>query len=804
MEFKEYKINAAPKVSCYHCGESCQSEIVHFDAKEFCCAGCKTVYDLLKENSMCTYYNMNENPGISQGKFIHSVKFDYLDNENISSKLVLFSDENQVHITFFIPKIHCSSCIWLLENLHRLNPGIVSSNVNFLRKEATMIFNPKLVKLSEVATLMGYIGYEPLINLNDLEEKVEKKTNNNQVLKIGLAGFCFGNIMMLSFPEYFAFGNFYDQKNLSHFFAYLNLCLALPVFFYSASEFFVSAWRSLRYRYLNIDTPISLAILVTFSRSIYEILSQTGPGYMDSMSGIVFFMLLGRYFQTRTYETLSFERDYKSYFPVGVTVKKENGREVNIPVSELKKGDRILIRNNELIPSDSILMSIQAHVDYSFITGESAPVKKVAGELIYAGGKQLDGAVELEVINSTSQSYLTQLWNRDQAEAIISANQTFVDKINKYFTFVVLSTAIFAGVFWLVNDSSKALNALTAVLIVACPCGLLLTTTFANGNILRILGRNKFYLKNAGVIDNLAKADTIIFDKTGTITNGSAVEFVGPRLSETIKNAISSLAAQSSHPLSRIIYENFSSNKKLEVNEFKELPGKGILGIVRGKNIILGSEFLITGSEKSSNNFSTKVFLMIDGNVIGYFNFKNAYRPGLNQLVNSLKKDFDLKLLSGDNDAEKENLEIIFGENATLLFNQKPDDKMQFVQNLRKRNRQVIMIGDGLNDAGALQQSNIGIAVSDDTNNFSPACDAILDGSSFDKIPAFIQLAKSGKKVIIATFIISLIYNIVGLTFAVQGILSPVVAAILMPASSISIVLLTTFSTSLIARFKKL
>lgn len=804
MEFEEYKPRAASKLACYHCGESCQSEIVHFDAKDFCCEGCKTVYDLLKENSMCTYYNLNENPGISQGKFIHSVKFDYLDNENISSKLVLFSDENQVHITFFIPKIHCSSCIWLLENLHRLNPGIVSSNVNFLRKEATLIFDPKLVKLSEVVTLMAHIGYEPLINLNDLEEKAEKKTNNNQVLKIGLAGFCFGNIMMLSFPEYFAFGNFYDQKNLSHFFAYLNLCLALPVFFYSASEFFVSAWRSLRYKYLNIDAPIALAILVTFSRSIYEILSQTGPGYMDSMSGIVFFMLLGRYFQTRTYETLSFERDYKSYFPVGVTVKKENGREVNIPVSELKKGDRILIRNNELIPSDSILISIQAHVDYSFITGESAPVKKVAGELIYAGGKQLDGAVELEVINPTSQSYLTQLWNRDQVEATISANQTFVDKINKYFTFVVLSTAIFAGVFWLVNDSSKALNALTAVLIVACPCGLLLTTTFANGNILRILGRNKFYLKNAGVIDNLAKADTIIFDKTGTITNGSAVEFVGPRLSETIKNAISSLAAQSSHPLSRIIYENFSSNKKLEVNEFKELPGKGILGIVRGKNIILGSEFLITGSEKSSNNFSTKVFLMIDGNVIGYFNFKNAYRPGLNQLVNSLKEDFDLKLLSGDNDAEKENLETIFGAKSTLLFNQKPDEKMQFVQNLRKNNHQVMMIGDGLNDAGALRQSNIGIAVSDDTNNFSPACDAILDGSSFDKIPAFIQLAKSGKKVIIATFIISLIYNIVGLTFAVQGILSPVVAAILMPASSISIVLLTTISTSVIARFKRL
>ncbi len=804
MEFKEYKINESQKVACYHCGESCQSEIVHFDEKEFCCDGCKTVYDLLKENSMCTYYNLNENPGITLGKVINSGKYDYLDNENISSKLVRFSDENQVHITFFIPKIHCSSCIWLLENLHRLNPGIISSNVNFLRKEATMIFDPKLVKLSELATLMAHIGYEPLINLNDLEEKTEKKTNKNQVLKIGLAGFCFGNIMMLSFPEYFAFGNFHEQKNLSHFFGYLNLFLSLPVFFYSASEFFVSAWRSIRYRYLNIDAPIALAILVTFSRSIYEILSQTGAGYMDSMSGIVFFMLLGRYFQTRTYETLSFERDYKSYFPVGVTVKKENGKDVNIPVSELKKGDRILIRNNELIPSDSILMSIQSHIDYSFITGESAPVKKVAGELIYAGGKQLDGAVELEVINPTSQSHLTQLWNQDQAEEIISAHQTFVDKINKYFTMVVLSTSVLSGAFWLMNDSSKALNALTAVLIVACPCGLLLTTTFANGNILRVLGRNKFYLKNAGVIDQLAKTDTVIFDKTGTITHGSTVDFVGPKLSEDELDMITSLAAQSSHPLSRKIYDQFSTNKKFHVSEFEELLGKGIRGIVDGKYVILGSEFLVTGNEKSKDNLSTKVFLMIDGEVIGFFNFKNAYRPGLNQLVKSLRKDFDLKLISGDNDAEKENLETIFGEKSTLLFNQKPDEKMQFVQNLRESNHQVMMIGDGLNDAGALRQSNIGIAVSDDTNNFSPACDAILDGSSFDKIPAFIQLAKSGKKVIIATFVISLIYNIVGLAFAVQGILSPVVAAILMPASSISIVLLTTVSTSVIARFKRL
>jgi Cu+-exporting ATPase len=793
-----YKKEKAKTVACYHCGETCRTEITFVEDKTFCCEGCKLVYELLKDNSLCTYYTLNSTPGNSPDHELVR-KFEYLNDDGINKKLIRFKDGNQAHVTFYIPKIHCSSCIWLLENLHKLNKAVYSSTVNFLKKETIIVFDVTAISLAEVVALLAQIGYEPLINLSDLENKPETFERKNTIVKIGLAGFCFGNIMMLSFPEYFSFGNFRELGDLRNFFGYLNLFLSLPVFFYCASGFFVSAWKSIRYRYLNIDAPIALAILVTFTRSLYEILSQSGAGYLDSMSGIVFFMLLGRYFQDKTYAALSFERDYKSYFPVGVTIKKKDDTESNHPVTTLKKGDRIIIRNNELIPCDSVLHNKSTHIDYSFITGESSPVKKQPGELIYAGARQLDGAIELEVINPTSHSYLTQLWNQKRPDQRDQAESSFVDNVNKYFTMVVLTIAVLCFGFWSFTDIERGLNSLTAVLIVACPCGLLLTSTFVNGNIIRIMGRNKFYLKNAAVIDNMSKLDTIIFDKTGTITQGISVNFIGSELSDYDSQLIASLAAQSSHPLSRKISEYCVSEGKMEVREFEEIPGKGIKAYVDGKFIILGSEHFITGTVAKERDLLIKTYVMVNGEVIGFFRFSNTYRQGLPELVKRLGSEYTLKLLSGDNAAEKQTLQKILGGEVELLFNNKPDEKMNFIKGLKSKGHRVVMIGDGLNDAGAFIKSDVAIAVSDNTNSFSPACDAILDGSAFHRLADFLSFAKTGKQVIAITFVISLAYNIIGLSFAVQGILSPVIAAILMPVSSISIVLVATISTNLIA-----
>lgn len=791
--------------TCYHCGEDCDAHI-HIAEKAFCCDGCKMVYEILNENDLCKYYDISKTPGIqAKGKFIKG-KYAYLEDDQVRQKLISFSNGKESRVSFHLPQMHCSSCIWLLENLHKINTNVISSQVNFPKKEISILYNEQEIALRKVVELLDFIGYEPQIHLSDLEDKKPVAFHHKQIYKIGIAGFCFANIMMLSLPEYFSDGIIHEQ-GLKSYFSYIILFLSLPVFFYSAAEFFVSAWKGFQARFLNIDAPIALAILITFVRSVYEIISGTGAGYLDSMSGIVFFMLVGRYFQNRTYDTLSFERDYRSYFPVSVILIKDEKQTV-IPVSNIKVGDRICIRNNELIPTDGILFRGSANIDYSFVTGESAAIPKVLGEVIYAGGKQVGSSIELEVIKEISQSYLTQLWNNDTFKKSENDNGSFIHTVSKYFTIVLLALALGGFLFWAQSDLSRAMNALTSVLIVACPCALLLSSTFTNGNILRIFGRNKFYLKNSDAIEKLKNIDTIVFDKTGTITqnNGAVVHYEGRKLMDHNNQLVRSLVMQSSHPLSKSILENLEYAVPLDVKNYQEYPGKGIKGTVDGVVVKLGSSDFIIGknSRNESGSNSSRVFLTIGDIHYGHFTIHNKYRKGLKEVIRSLEKQFTLSVLSGDNDAEKETLRTIFNKQTSLKFQQSPTDKLNYIKDLQSEKHKVAMIGDGLNDAGALKQSDIGISVSDDLNNFSPACDAILDGSRFNDLKTFIDFAKASQHVIIASFILSLLYNVIGLWFAVSGTLSPVVAAILMPVSSISIVLFTTGTSSMIAKIKGL
>jgi Cu+-exporting ATPase len=796
-------------VHCFHCGEECKEEAQKFEQHTFCCQGCKLVYEILSENDLHSYYKYNSSPGFSPKKDQRPDRFGFLDDISVKSKLQQFSDGKTALVTFYIPQMHCSSCIWLLENLNSLIPAVIRSQVNFVKRSLSVTYQENKLSLRELVLVLSKVGYEPHLDMTDLEGRGKEKKDRSVTFRIGVSGFLFGNIMLFSFPEYFSLSDQIDP-GFNKVFSYLNLALSIPVISYCSFPFFHRAWNSIQQKFLNIDFPIAVGIAVMFVRSLVEIISGIGPGFLDTMAGLIFFMLVGRAFQDKTYKTISFERNYKSFFPISVMIRKQGkGEEVSVPVSELEPEDHAIIRNHELVPADAILLKGKAHIDYSFVTGESALHEKKAGDLIYAGGRQVGEAVELRIVRGVSQSYLTQLWNQDVFTEPSSKHsfQDLVNRISHYFTITILFIAISGWLFWLAEgDVSKAWSAFTAVLIIACPCALAISSPFTLGNIIRIFGRRKFYLKNVSVIEKLSKIDTIVFDKTGTLTqrDSSSVNFIGTPLSDEEASMISTLVKQSSHPLSIIIYNNLDQKSNLILDKFMEVPGAGLEAEIHNVKLKIGSKIFVNSSSPDDPLNRSRVYVSFDGTLRGYFELANKYRPGISQLVDSLKKSkFKLEILSGDNDGEKNYLESIFGSETSFRFDQSPLNKLEAIRDLQSRGRKVLMVGDGLNDAGAIKQSDVGISVSDDVNNFSPASDGILSAESFCKLNRFLSLAKKSQKIIIVSFCISLLYNIIGLYFALQGNLSPLFAAILMPISSVSIIVFTSGITNLIAHSKK-
>lgn len=801
-------------LTCYHCGETSPSDSIHLDEKIFCCEGCKIVYEILNEKNLCTYYDLNTSPGKTQKNLLLKNKYEYLDDEELTTKLLDFSDGKVSTITFFIPQMHCSSCIWLLENLFKVDANILQSRVNFIEKKLSLSFRSDKISLREVVELLAFIGYEPQISFEDVEKRAKVSVNKKLYYKVGVAGFGFGNIMLLSFPEYLSID--VSSESLRTTFSYVIFLLSLPLFFYCGSEYFISAFKGLRKKYVNIDVPLSLGILALFGKSSYDIFAYGSPGYMDSLAGLIFFLLLGKIFQNKTYDVLNFERNYKSFFPISVTIKK-SGEEKTIPLSQLKIGERIVVRNGELIPADSILFNGEGNIDYSFVTGEASPVQKVVGEMIYAGGRQTGSSIELEVLKEVSQSYLTQLWNNFQTKSGAEFSFTGIaNSLSKYFTFVILLIASVAFFYWIRIDTNIAITSFITVLIIACPCALAMSTPFTLGNTLRIFGKNDFYVKNIRVLEDIANIDTIVWDKTGTITKAgeTEIEFSGESLSDEEKVMVKSLVRNSNHPLSKKIFASIENSIFSKVENFSEIVGQGITGEIGGQKIKIGGETFFNLKHKREDEttifeampvpVSSEVYLSINDVIKGKYKIQNKYRDETDFVIKQTQKIYDSYLLSGDNETEKSFLVKLFGSEERVFFKQSPVAKLNFIKKLQSGKKKILMLGDGLNDAGALAQSNVGISISEDILNFTPASDAILNAKMLKNLPTFLNFTTVSLKIIYASFFISILYNIFGLYFAVQGLLSPLLSAVLMPISSISVVVFTTITTTFFAKRKGL
>lgn len=754
----------------------------------FCCDGCHIVYELLDNADLCSYYDRADRAGISMRLTPDISAYDVLDDPAVQRILIDFRKDNILTVTFAVPTIHCASCVWLLERLPQLDCGVRSATVDVIRKTVRVVLDTGVTSVRSVAVLLAQVGYAPAISGERPNESVRADLRT-LYLRLGVAGFAMGNVMLFAIARYLA-GPSEVPTSIITTFNSISLILSVPVLLFSAAPWFISSMQALRNRALNLDVPVALGIAALFVRSVIDITTGFTEGFLDSFNGLVFFLLIGRLFQQKAFDAVSFDRTWRSFFPLSVRRVKAGIAET-VSVSNIHPGDILEIRHGEVIPCDSVLTDSVAYVDYSFVTGESIPVELTSGSMLFAGGRVAGSALRCTVVKDVSHGYLASIWERLGTRKPRMTMAKLSDRFGMVFTIGAISLAVIAAIVRL-PDWSLTMSVFSAVLIIACPCALTISSPIALGTAMGRLARRSIYLRNVSIFPELARTDTVIFDKTGTLTQSSpTVQSYGSELSDWQAVAIASVASQSTHPMSRMIVRSLPKVNLMEVSLVDEVPGGGVKGQVAGHNVMIGSyDFVKEGADILQHDLyirDANVFAAIDSKVVAAYTFNPVERTGICETLITLSRKYCLQLLSGDTQHHQPLFSALFGP-SNAHFGCTPVDKVEHIEKEQRKGRHVLMVGDGLNDAAAMNAADAAIAVTDETATITPSCDVIMSADSIVNLPALLDVSRKLQYVTGLNFMVSVVYNIIGLTMAVLGILGPLAVAILMPLSSLSVI----------------
>ena len=768
---------------CRHCGNPCDAGQVINDAGTFCCHGCASVYQLLEAHGLGEFYALDDAPGVSQQRHgSDRQRFAALDDAAVAQRLIEFQNDERAIATLSLPEIHCASCVWLLEQLWRFDAGVYRAEVDLLRRTVRVEFDPRGTTLRAIAEQLTALGYEPALESEATPHAIPAG-RRRLYLQLGVAGFAFGNIMAFSLPRYFNGGPI--DPMLQRTFDVLNIVLSVPVLTFSASDYLRAAWNAVRGRRITLEVPVAIGLMVLFVRSVADIADGQSAGYLDSFSGLVFFLLIGRLFQSRAFDAIAFDRTYRSFFPLSVRVERHGQLEIR-SIDQVVPGDVVVVRPGEIVPADSQCLDERGALDYAFITGEDALVGVAFGDPVRAGGRAALSTLRVQVVREVSHSQLARLWNNPLfGRAKTSWLLTMAGQFGLWFLIGAMALAVGGAIAWL-PDTRMAATVATAVLIIACPCALTLAAPITLGTAMGLLGRYGLYLKQPAVVLDLSRIDRVLFDKTGTLTTGRGlhVDALHGLDAETWMR-VRRLAAASMHPASRALAASGPAAGVVEA--VQELPGLGITGRVDGLVIAIGaSGFVANATGCASDLPGDRTFVGVRPDRLGWVRFSSSPRETIEETVAVLAEDRDLWLVSGDNDREASQWRPFFRN--SMWFRQSAAAKLALVERAQADGHHVLMVGDGLNDAGALKAADVGLAVSDDTACIVPSCDAVIAGDRLDRLPAFLRYASHARVVIWTCLALSMLYNVFAVGLALRGDLTPLASAILMPASSLAVI----------------
>ena len=808
----------ADPMCCFHCdlpnpSGSKVTAVIAGVTRNFCCHGCKSVCEAIHASGLEGFYKRTPDGAVLGPPPEIPKQLGLYDIDEVQEEFVDSLEESR-EINLLVEGIHCAACVWLIENSLRSLPGVEKAEVNLTSRRLKLRWHNDRVRLSQIMQRLGDVGYAAVPYDPQLAEDSLKHQNRYLLYRMAFAGFAMMNLLWISIALYSGA----DRGEFRGMFHWVGFALATPTLLYSGYPFFRAAWTGLRQLHLSMDLPITIGAGVTYLYSVFVTISGSAVGdvYYDTVVNFLFVILVGRYLEAISKrQALASTQRLLDLQPRVATVIREE--EELVPIRSVKAGEQVLVRPGESIPVDGVVTEGSSSVDESMLTGESEAVSKTPGDSVSAGTINNNGALLIQVEGLLKNTALGRIIHLvEEAQASKAPIQCVADRIVPWFVAITMGLATLTFIWWLRTDFELALMASTAVLIITCPCAFGLATPLSIAVASGLGARAGVLVKNGEVLETLSSISHFVFDKTGTLTEGrmaiSSIHMVGSiwrpgeKPSEEVGELLSNLASAerySEHPVATAVLDCAEMTgivSKQTVDEFQSKPGLGISGLVEGHRVVAGTpawmdqcqiervaDLDLVQQELDKQGIGS-LRCAIDGKELALLALEESLRSDAAELIADLKRDgMQLTMLSGDRRHTAEALARRLG-GMEVLAEVLPQDKDREIARLQAGGHKVAMVGDGVNDAPAMVRADVGIALSSGTDVSIASADIILIGSELKDVRLASALSRRTLRTIRQNIGISIIYNLIMVPLAMAAFITPLVAAISMPISSLLVI----------------
>jgi Cu2+-exporting ATPase len=801
--------------ACFHCGQAIPERdvvlrAINSEEREFCCHGCASVCEVIYEAGMESFYQRTPEGELLSPPPPPNKDMDFFDYDEVQSQYVTeLSDRRE--ITLMSDAIHCAACVWLIEHSLAKVDGILLASVNFTNKRIKVRWNNSKLKLSDIIKKLNAIGYDATPYDASSSDAAYRKANRDLLYRLGFAGFAMMNIMWFSIALYTGAS---EDQEYRQYFHWLELIVATVTLAYSGQPFLKGAWTSLKAHTVGMDVSISLGILTTYFYSFWVTISPDfiGEVYFDTLIDFMFLLLIGRYLEAISKNKAVDASSRLMNLQPKVARQLTEGEQKIVPVRALTRGSEIMVKPGEQFPVDGNVIAGLSTVNESMLSGESREIIKQIGDRVAAGTLNVDGTLTIAVEKILQDTQLGRIVHMvEEAQGSKAPIQCTADKIMPWFVSTTLALAFASFTFWFFNAGIEfAIMTATAVLIITCPCAFGLATPMAIAVASGISARHGILIKNGTVLETLQSIEHFVFDKTGTLTKGQMqlvdIQLLAQDNDKQLLLEIASIEHLSEHALGRAVAAEIKDKLALNhsdwlpITEFKALPGKGVQGAYQNSTLLVGTakwlvsqglvlpESFIKLADERGLLAQTAVWVARDEAIVALLFLEDEIRPEAIELIQRLKdKGKAVTLLSGDLNVVAQRVAQQLG-GMNVIAEVLPEDKNQVIRDLQAQGQKVAMIGDGVNDAPALVRADVGIALGSGTDVSMDSADIVLMNSELLAVDTAVELSVRTLRTIKQNIASSITYNVIMVPLAMSGVLTPLIAAISMPLSSLVVI----------------